>query len=463
MRKIKIFLLLAAVGLTASPLHGQSSTQGAIGGTVFDTTDAVVPKATVTIHNDATNAEIHLAADESGFFKAPLVEPGTYTVTIGAPGFKEFKEDKVLVQVSQLTTVTAHLATGSASQVVEITSDTPILNLESPDFTSNLNTRALQDIPVNNLRWSSLALTTPGVVSDSNGFGLVSIRGISPILNNVLIDGADDNQAYYAEERGRTREAYSTPPAAIREFQVNTGVYAAEFGRAAGGVINSVTQSGGNQLHGQAYFYDRESAWGAFNPYTTNTTAVSERQRRDELRHRAVQAGGFAQNLGLYCWRRNSSRTSCSGSTPTTSTTGTFPARPRPNSPSSFFSQPDASAADTGATCNLTTGYLSGSTSTQHELHPGQLRLHPGCTLEVCDLRCRSLRVWQPDLSRFFRTWARCLAQATRKSTCRRWTGRSTTRTTSAFCTTACGGIRPAACRHRRPTTMQWTPSAQTS
>ncbi len=102
----------------------------------------------------------------------------------------------------------------------------------------------------------------------------MSIRGISPILNNVLIDGADDNQAYYAEERGRTREAYSTPPAAIREFNVNSGVYQAEYGRAAGGVINSVTKSGGNQLHGQAYFSDRESSWGAYNPYAMNTTAV---------------------------------------------------------------------------------------------------------------------------------------------------------------------------------------------
>ena len=85
----------------------------------------------------------------------------------------------------------------------------------------------MQNIPINNRRWSSLAMTTPGVVSDSNGFGLVSVRGISPILNNVLIDGADDNQAYYSEERGRTREAYSTSGSAVREFAVNTGVYSA--------------------------------------------------------------------------------------------------------------------------------------------------------------------------------------------------------------------------------------------
>src|SRR6202042_586064 len=153
------------------------------------------------------------------------------------------------------------LKAGATNQTVEVSAETPLVNLESPDFSSNLNKQALDNIPINNRRWSSLAMTTPGVVSDSNGFGLVSIRGISPILNNIEIDGADDNQAYYAEERGRTREAYSTSANAVREFAVNTGVYSAEYGRAAGGVITSVTRSGTNAIHGEAYFFDRESNW----------------------------------------------------------------------------------------------------------------------------------------------------------------------------------------------------------
>jgi hypothetical protein len=246
---MKKLLLVAAACLVAGPMLAQSSTQGAIGGNVFDATDAIVPNAHVTIHNDGTNAEIHVTSDSSGYFNAPLLEPGTYTVTITAAGFGDFRDKSVIVQVGQLTSLMPHLAVGGANQVVEVTSAAPLLNFESPDMSSTLNQTAIANLPMNNRRWSALAMTTPGVVSDANGFGLVSIRGISPLLNNVLIDGADDNQAFFAEERGRTREAYSTSQAAVREFAVNSGVYSAEFGRAAGGVINSVTKSGTNQFH----------------------------------------------------------------------------------------------------------------------------------------------------------------------------------------------------------------------
>jgi hypothetical protein len=268
MQKKQLVGLLGIALATACSAFGQSSTQGAISGTVLDATEAAIPDATVTIHNNGTNADIQEKADASGYFKAPLLEPGTYTVTLKAAGYKAYVANTVTVQVGQVTTVEPHLSAGSVDQVVEVTSEAPVLNFESPAFSSNLNQVALANIPINNRRWSALALTTPGVVSDSNGFGLVSVRGISPILNNILIDGADDNQAYYSEERGRTREAYSTSSGAVREFAVNTGVYGAEFGRAAGAVINSVTKSGTNEFHGDLYFYDRESKWNAYNDYT---------------------------------------------------------------------------------------------------------------------------------------------------------------------------------------------------
>ena len=267
-------LTLLVLGLYSGtvPSHAQSTTQGSIAGTVLDPSGATVANAAVTIHNLATDAEVKLTADGSGYFKAPLLEPGAYTVTFSAPGFAGYRADGVLVQVGQVTSLEPRLALASASASVEVSEQAPVLNLDSPDLSASLNEKALETIPINNRRWSSLAMTTPGVVADTNGFGLISVRGISTILNNVEIDGADDNQAYYAEERGRTREAYSTSGSAVREFAVNSGVYSAEYGRAAGGVVTSVTKSGTNQLHGQAYFYDRESNWAAYNDFAKIST-----------------------------------------------------------------------------------------------------------------------------------------------------------------------------------------------
>ena len=139
------------------------STQGSIGGTVFDASGALVSQAKITIHNDATNADFHLTSDSSGGFKAPLLEPGTYTVTVDAPGLSEYRVTAVTVLVGQTTAVTPHLQAGEVNTTVSVTAGTPVMNLESPDFSSNMNAKELQNIPINNRRWSALALSTPGV------------------------------------------------------------------------------------------------------------------------------------------------------------------------------------------------------------------------------------------------------------------------------------------------------------
>lgn len=279
------------------------------------------------------------------------------------------------MQVGQATSLLPHLVAGLASTTVEVTETVPVLKLDSPDFSTNLNSRALQGIPMNNRRWSSLALTTPGVISDASGLGLVSVRGISTLLNNVEIDGADDNQAYYSEERGRTREAYSTSLSAVREFAVNTGVYAAEYGRAAGGVIHSVTNSGANELHGQVYFYDRESNWNASQEHALQTVAnytsgnpvpasfTSVHYKPEDVRkiYGFTVGGPILKNklFWIYTYDQHSR---------------IFPAIASPGTPGIFFSLPDVATA-AGAntvlpppasgvtyptyTCNLATGYLT--------------------------------------------------------------------------------------------------------
>ena len=356
----KLALFCAAATFCSATLYGQSTTQGAIAGTVEDSTGAIVANGTVTVHNDGTNAEQHYTADASGYFKDPLLEPGTYTVTISAPGFKVYRATTVTVQVGQLTTLEPHLTAGAVDQIVEVSAEAPILNFESPDFSTNLNKAALENIPINNRRWSSLAMTTPGVVSDANGFGLVSVRAISPILNSVLIDGADDNQAYYSEERGRTREAYSTSGSAVREFAVNTGVYSSEYGRAAGAVINSVTVSGTNTFHGEAYFYDRESKWNAFNEFSKLTvptvvggvtTYPQIPLKPKDLRkiYGGTVSGPIIKDKLFFTYTYDQH-------------SRIFPGQAIPYSAATFYTLPNATPT-AGSACNITTGLLTGDTN----------------------------------------------------------------------------------------------------
>src|SRR3989304_1610787 len=123
----------------------------------------------------------------------------------------------------------------------------------------------VRNLPLNSRRWEDFVLLTPAVVEDG-GFGLVSYRGLSGLYNNNLVDGADNNQAFFSESRGRTRPQYAYSLASIKEFQVITQNYSAEFGRAAGGAVNAVTQSAGNDLHGEAFSYFRDDALLAPGP-----------------------------------------------------------------------------------------------------------------------------------------------------------------------------------------------------
>ena len=360
-----LLIVTLAVCLVPTALYAQSPTQGSISGSVLDSTGAAVPGAKVNILNAANGFAISLVADASGFYKAPLLEPGNYSVSVSAAGFAAYRADHVVVLVGQVTTLEPRLAVASSTTEVVVTEQTPVMNMESPDFSDTLNAVAMQTVPINNRRWSSLAMTTPGIVSDSNGFGLVSIRGMSPILNNVEIDGADDNQAFFAEERGRTREAYSTSGNAVREFAVNTGVYSAEYGRAAGGVITSVTKSGTNQLHGQAYFYDRESNWYGFNDYTTIAKVVGGVNTQVHIKPEDLRkiygftaGGALIKNklFWIYTYDQH---------------THVFPEVGIPVNPANFYTLP-VTTLPTGANCNLTpltpeaggNGYLSGDTST---------------------------------------------------------------------------------------------------
>ncbi|HYX41997.1 MAG TPA: carboxypeptidase regulatory-like domain-containing protein [Pyrinomonadaceae bacterium] len=264
--------LCLLVGLSASVL-AQSTTTGAIGVTVKDPQGAVVPNATVTVHNEETNTDATATTDSEGRARAVQLQPGRYTVTVAAPGFSNYKQESVVVEVGRVTSIDTPLVVGGASETVEVTAEAPVINTTQQDFSSNINQTSINNLPINGRRWSNFALLTPGATPDGT-FGLISFRGISGLLNNNTVDGGDNNQAFFAEERGRTRISYSISQDSIREFQVNTSSYSAEYGRSAGGVVNAVTKSGTNQFHGTGFYFQRNNKWGARNPRSFVTQNV---------------------------------------------------------------------------------------------------------------------------------------------------------------------------------------------
>lgn len=270
-------LVCLAASCIVSPttlLRAQSAVDGAIGGTVQDASGAVVSGASVVVVSNGTNAQQTLTADPSGFFRAIHLQPGDYTVKITAGGFADYSAPHVIVSVGSLTSLDPRLAPAGSISVVEVNTEAPAINTTNNEFSNTIDLKILEDLPVNNYRWSSYALLTPGVV-EGGGFGLLSFRGQSTLLNNVTFDGADDNQAFFSEERGRTRVGYSTAKSSIQEFQVNTSNYSVEYGRSAGGVVNAVTRSGTNAYHGEMYFFDRDAEWGASNPFTFHSVQTS--------------------------------------------------------------------------------------------------------------------------------------------------------------------------------------------
>jgi Carboxypeptidase regulatory-like domain len=273
---VAALLVVLALATTAPrAVFAQSATTGAIGGTVTDGGGALLPATKVIVKSVDSGISRTTQTNSSGEYRVTDLEPGAYTASFSGDGFETYQVNSIVVTVGSVATVSPSLKIGSVTNTVEVTDQAPVMHTEDVAISTTIDQNAIDNLPINGRRWSNFALLTPGVVSNGDGFGLLSFRGISVLLNNSTVDGADNNQAYFSEERGRTRASYSVSQAAVQEFQVNASNYSAEYGRAAGGVINTVTKSGGNQLHGELFFYDRDNNLGAENPYTTLTTQVA--------------------------------------------------------------------------------------------------------------------------------------------------------------------------------------------
>jgi len=257
------FLLFtySAFGQTAAGTSG-------ISGVVKDPSGSAVPAAKVVIASESQGNIRSLETNEAGVFSAPALPPGSgYTVTVTAAGFAGYENKGLTLQVGQNVNLNIALTVAAGATQVEVTAAAPLVEDTKSDVSQVIDSQQIQELPINGRRVDSFVLLTPGVTNDGT-FGLLTFRGVAG-HNAFLIDGNDTTEQFYNENAGRTRIATQISQDAVQEFQVVSANYSAEYGRAMGGVVNTVTRSGTNQLHGTVYWFFRNRTLDSRPRYAT--------------------------------------------------------------------------------------------------------------------------------------------------------------------------------------------------
>ncbi|MGA2235268.1 MAG: TonB-dependent receptor [Terriglobales bacterium] len=273
---MKLHLLVVFVLLSTALLVGQTF-RGTILGSVTDPSGAFVAGATVKVRNLATGIERTTVTSGDGSYRVPELPTGTYSVTITQTGFQTEVTNNVEVDVATERRVDAQLKTGQVTQMVEVSGgDLPQIETQSNDLGGVLTSKSVEDMPINGRDYTKLIYLNPGVagspdqITDSPGsFGEFSMNGARGRSNNYLLDGTDMNDGYRNDPAINQGGVFAVPSAilpigAVAEMKVLSN-FQPEYGRNAGAVVNIVTKSGTNALHGELFEYFRNDALDARN------------------------------------------------------------------------------------------------------------------------------------------------------------------------------------------------------
>jgi len=220
-----------------------------------------------------------LLTDDRGLFRAPLLPVGRYDVSAEFTGFAKFQQVGVALTVGQTVSLNIRLSVAGTTQAVSVTEEAPLVEGTRTQVSSTVDDRAVANLPVNGRNFIDFVLLTPGVTRDVRA-GDISFAGQRGTMNSLVIDGADNNNTFFGQTTGRTgsgRAPFQFSQDAVQEFQVNSNGYSAEFGRAGGAVINVVTKSGTNELHGTGFWFYRDKSLNAND--VINKVAVPPRAR----------------------------------------------------------------------------------------------------------------------------------------------------------------------------------------
>lgn len=273
MKQLAYPLILLAIIVAPLLLPAQTVvTTGVIRGLVTDDSGAAIPGATALLLASTTDQAITHASNSVGLFVFPSQPVGLYRLEVSADGFRKQRVNDVRVEIGQTTTVNVRLHPGTGSESITVTGESPLLRTEDSNLSSVVNRDSLDSLPLNGRRFLDFALLVPNASPDGQN-GLVSFAGEeggqdtgyanANGANSFTVDGASATSNYFGNARGGEKVPYIFGENAIEEFQAAVSPYRADYGGAASGFVNVVTRSGSDALHGQAFYYNRNSGTGA--------------------------------------------------------------------------------------------------------------------------------------------------------------------------------------------------------
>ena len=246
-----------------------------VSGTVTDPSGAVVPNAKITIRNLATGVVAEAATNASGLYSEPNLLPGEYEVTVAAAGLISRQRSQLKLTVGERQILNLSMQVGEAAAAIDVTGEAAAVELGNASMTQVISGETARELPLNGRDWTQLATLEPGISAirtqpDSNGLnnrgnrgfgGQLTIAGARPTQNNYRIDGISVND--YANSSPGSTAGLSLGAESIQEFSVISSNYSASYGLTSGGVVNAMTRSGANRLHGSVYEFIRNDALDA--------------------------------------------------------------------------------------------------------------------------------------------------------------------------------------------------------
>jgi len=252
-------LVISALVLffSCNAAYAQSSAADAqLNGSVRDQTGSVIAKAAVTLRNVDTNQTYKTTYNGVGFYILPNVPPGNYELTVESPGFGKYSQTDIVLRVAQVATIDMNLKVAGTTQEVTVSTEAATIEPTRTEVSQVIETQQIQSLPISGRLFTDFALLSPGVttgrISLQSTFTDPSVTRISfggqrDLNNSVTVDGADNINTATGSQRATPSQE------AVSEFRVVNNSFAAEYGRALGGIVNIVTKSGTNDTHGSVY------------------------------------------------------------------------------------------------------------------------------------------------------------------------------------------------------------------